>query len=146
MKRSELLSRLESSMLLIGKGMHEEQLSFAGCSPAQNHVLIIIGLRGDIGTKQLAETLLVTSGAATQHVDALEKAGFVTRQISASDRRGVVIRLTESGQQAYHEIRAKKVQLLRKLFAELSDDELRTLVNLIEKVAIKFHKNKDGEL
>jgi DNA-binding MarR family transcriptional regulator len=142
MKRDTLFSRLEHNLLIIGKEMHEEQIGHSGCSPAQNHVLMIIGIQGDVGIKQLAEILHVTSGAATQHVDALEKAGLLARETSASDRREVIVRITSKGKDAFQEIRRTKTKMLSKLFGALSDDELHTLVNLIEKVRREYVKSK----
>jgi DNA-binding MarR family transcriptional regulator len=142
MNRDTLLSRLEHSMLMIGKGMHDEQMDYPGSSPAQNHVLMLIGLQGDMSIKQLAEKLRVTSGAVTQHVGALEKTGLLERTKSSSDRRGVVVKITQKGQDAFREIRLAKTRMLSKLFSELSDDELHTLVGLIEKVSLKYIENK----
>lgn len=142
MKREELLQRLEDSMLAIGKGMHHEQIAHTNCSPAQNHVLMVIGMRGDMGIKQLAKMLSVTSGAATQHVDALEKTGLLMREMNPSDRREVVVRLTAIGNKAYQEIRQKKARILSGMFSNLSDSELHTLVEIIEKVSHKFIANR----
>jgi DNA-binding MarR family transcriptional regulator len=144
MKRAELLSRLEHNMLVIGRGMHEEQLGHSKSSPAQNHVLMIMCMQGEMGIKQLAEFLNVTSGAATQHVDALEKAGLVDREVNTSNRREVVIKVTDKGKRAFQEIRAEKTKALSKLFGDLNDGELKTLVDLIEKVSQKYVKTKGG--
>lgn len=138
MKREALLSRLEHSMLVIGKGMHDEQSGDPECSPAQNHVLMVIGMQGDMGVKQLAELLRVTSGAATQHIDALEKAGLLVREMNANDRREVVVRITKKGKNVYQEIRSTKARILNEVFQQLSDKELRTLVELLEKVSRKY--------
>ena len=144
MKREDLLTRLENSMLLMGKGLHEEQLGYPQCSPAQNHVLMIIGIEGDLGIKQLAEMLRVTSGAATQHVDSLEKLGLVKRKMSSNDRREIVVEMTGKGKIAYQEMRRTKARILSEVFGELSDSELHTLVELIEKVSRRYVKNREG--
>jgi DNA-binding MarR family transcriptional regulator len=145
MKREVLLSQFENSMLLIGKGMHDEQLTFSGCSPAQNHVLMVVGMSGGIGIKQLAEALGVTSGAVTQHVDALEKVGLLARKMNANDRREVVVEVTTKGQVAFQELRHTKARLFRELFGALSGEELQTLVKLVEKVSLEYVKNRRGQ-
>lgn len=142
MKRELLLSRLENSMLIIGKGIHEEQLGYPGSSPAQNHVLMVIGMQGDMGIKELALKLRVTSGAVTQHVDALEKIGLLERTMSSSDRRGVVVKITQKGKDAFQEVRLAKARMLSELFSELNDEELHSLVELIEKVSLKYIEKK----
>lgn len=45
----------------------------------------------------LVQQTLVTSGTMTNRVDRLEKRGYVAREPSPSDRRGVLVRLTPDG-------------------------------------------------
>jgi DNA-binding MarR family transcriptional regulator len=139
MNRNTLLSRLENSMFVIGKGMHDEVTQNTVCSPAQNHTLIVIGMQlSAIGIKQLAEVLRVTSGAATQHVDALEKAGLLVREMNPQNRREVIVKITSQGKKVYEELRRAKSKIMNEIFTELSDEELNTLVQLIEKVSHKY--------
>jgi MarR family 2-MHQ and catechol resistance regulon transcriptional repressor len=140
MKREELISSLEHSMMVIGKEMYQEQIGISDCSPAQNHVLVVIAMFGSIGIKQLAEKLHITSGAASQHVDALEKAGLVKRNMSPNNRREVFVEITKQGEDEFKKIRSAKSQMLSKLFHDLSDAELNTLVQLIDKVSQKYTK------
>jgi DNA-binding MarR family transcriptional regulator len=145
MNRDELFTRLENSMMSIGKEMSHEQVGVSGCSPAQNHLLMVIGIHGATSIKQLAEQLKVTSGAITQHIDALEKAGLLTRSINLKNRREVIVEMTEQGKEAYKTIQSSKARMLRDLFVPLNDDDLRTLIKLIEKVS-KTYSNNEKEL
>jgi DNA-binding MarR family transcriptional regulator len=140
MNRSTLLSNLEGSIHTIVKGIREKQLSTSKYSLAQNHVIVVIGKEGDIGIKQLAQCLKVTSGAATQHVDALEKAGILSRQLNSDDRREVIVGLTDKGKKTFLKINQDKARILRELFNGLSDTELQILVSLFEKVSRKYIK------
>ncbi len=144
MNRNELFSRLELSMVVLGKEMYQDQSGLHDCSPAQNHVLMVIGLTKDVHTKQLAEQLRVTPGAATQHIDALEKAGLLTRKVNEINRREVVVTLTKKGHDAYKQLRQAKQAMLNDIFMDLTDDELATLVKLVEKVSLKYTKSKGG--
>jgi DNA-binding MarR family transcriptional regulator len=150
MNREYLLSRLEDSLFVIGKGMHDDTLINSDCSPAQNHALIVIGMqRDDMGIKQLAKILRVTSGAATQHVDALEKAGLLIREMNTQSRREVILKVTEKGWQVYKKLRHAKTKILNEIFTELDDSELSTLVQLVEKVSQKYviaRKENYGEV
>jgi DNA-binding MarR family transcriptional regulator len=47
----------------------------------------------------LAQSSLVTTGAMTARLDRLERAGLITRATSPTDRRAVLVRLTERGEQ-----------------------------------------------
>jgi DNA-binding MarR family transcriptional regulator len=47
----------------------------------------------------LAQSSLVTTGAMTARLDRLERAGLIIRATSPTDRRAVLVRLTERGEQ-----------------------------------------------
>jgi DNA-binding MarR family transcriptional regulator len=144
MQRDTLFTKIEQDISLIGKEMHVEQAQISTRSPAQNHVLKVIGIEGKMTVKLLAEKLWVTSGAVTQHIDGLEKAGLIKRQVSSTDRREVDIELTSEGTAAFDEVVNAQLSIFRKLFGELSDSELQTFMNLIEKVSFKY-KNKGDD-
>ena len=143
MNRKELLTQFEHNMMVIGKEMHEHQLSISKYSPAQNHVLLIIGLRGSLRVKELAEILHVTSGAITQHIEVLEKAGLLIRRINSKNRREVMVEITPKGEHTFKEIRSAKLETLNDLFSILDDDELATLTKLIEKISSRYTLDKE---
>jgi DNA-binding MarR family transcriptional regulator len=145
MNDKELLTRFEHGLLVIFKEMHEAQRGVSECSPAQNYVLIIIGMQGAMRVKQLAEVLRVTSGAVTQHIDVLEKAGLLARTINPENRREVVVDITPEGKSTYQAIRRAKLRMLNELFSGLDDDERATLTRLIEKISHKYIENKEQE-
>ena len=63
----------------------------------------------DQGTnpKELARSSLITSGAMTSRLDRLERAGLIARAPDPTDRRGVLVRLTQRGEKlAEHSLRA----------------------------------------
>jgi DNA-binding MarR family transcriptional regulator len=59
----------------------------------------------DEGTKprELAKSSLITSGAMTSRLDRLERAGLIERKPDPTDRRGVLVRLTERGERLAEE-------------------------------------------
>lgn len=142
MNRNEQFSKLERTMASIGKQMYLDQVGISGCSPAQNHALMVIAKHGEIGIKQLAEELRVTSGAATQHVAALEKVGLLSRNMGPSDRREVIVEITTKGRDISKKLSKAKDQVFAELFGELSDSQLETFVKLVEKVGNKYIEKK----
>jgi DNA-binding MarR family transcriptional regulator len=48
--------------------------------------------------RELTRSSLITSGAMTSRLDRLEHAGLITRAPDPTDRRGVLVRLTERGE------------------------------------------------
>jgi DNA-binding MarR family transcriptional regulator len=147
MNRSELFTQLDQSMMAIGKDMRADHFGGLVCSPAQKHVLLAVGAHETIHVKQLADLLQVTSGAATQHVDALEKLGLLERLSTTGDRRVVSIQLTREGKRTLRALRKAHEKLMQELFAGLSDAELQTLVNLITKASHTLaHAKNEGDL
>jgi DNA-binding MarR family transcriptional regulator len=72
-----------------------------GLSFGDFDVLNTLRRRGDDqGTKprDLARSSLITSGAMTSRLDRLERAGLVRRAPDPTDRRGVLVQLTERGE------------------------------------------------
>jgi DNA-binding MarR family transcriptional regulator len=142
MNRKALLTRFEHNMMVIGKELHEDQVGISKYSPAQNYVLVIVGTQGTMRVKKLSEILRVTSGAVTQHIDVLEKAGLLERTINPDNRREVMVGITADGKKTFQNIRRAKSLMINKLFSELDDKELLTLVTLIEKVSRKYIASK----
>lgn len=73
-------------------------------------VLTTLRRRGDepgTNPSDLAQSLLITSGAVTSRLDRLERAGLIKRAPDPTDRRAVRVQLTEDGEQmADHALRA----------------------------------------
>jgi DNA-binding MarR family transcriptional regulator len=77
----------------------EEISRRAGVTQQQYQVLLAIKASdgGEVAMKDLAEELLLTSHAAVQMVDRLEKASLAERRPSTLDRRVVLVGLTPKG-------------------------------------------------
>jgi DNA-binding MarR family transcriptional regulator len=82
----------------------------------------------------LSKMLALSSGAMTNRLDRLERAGLVRRVPDPRDRRGVLVELTEAGKEridaAVIDQAAKEIDSLRALSAK----ELTTLNHLLRKV------------
>jgi DNA-binding MarR family transcriptional regulator len=143
MNRKDLLSKLDQAIIRLSRKMHEKSSSFFDTSPAQKHVLMVLGEGGPTTVKQLSGRLHVTSGATTQHLDALEKQGFINRIVNMQNRREVVVNITPNGWEEFKKMSKIKSEILSNLFSSIDDDELNTIVNLLEKVA---SNNKGAEI
>lgn len=96
-------------------------------------VLLFFQPGNAVPMNRLSDWLLVHPTSVTNTVDRLEDDGFVRRVPHPTDRRALVVELTDSGRELAGEV-------LRALAGErfaiegLSDSELRTLVRLLGKV------------
>src|SRR3954468_17755825 len=70
---------------------------------------------------ELGASTMVTSSAVTKRIDRLERAGLVTRTVSAADARSRRIRLTEQGFALVERLMAEHVANEHRLVAGLSE-------------------------
>jgi DNA-binding MarR family transcriptional regulator len=82
----------------------------------------------------LYETTMVTSGAMTNRLDRLEKAGLIRRVPHPSDRRGLMVQLTENGRDLIDRAIEAHVENEHEILSGLSEEERRRLAALLEKL------------
>lgn len=82
----------------------------------------------------VADTLEVSSSAATQLIESAEAKGLLKRQRSESDRRAVDVALTDKGEAALAKLTHIKSNLAKRLLQELSDEEVKQLTSIHKKI------------
>jgi DNA-binding MarR family transcriptional regulator len=124
----------------IGKhlqGRFEETLAQHGMSHGEYLLLLRLATRSAdnrMSAGDLSRALMLSSGAMTNRLDRLEKAGLVRRVADPKDRRSVLVELTAVGVEtidaAVIEQSAKEIDVLQ----VLSPRELSSLNQLLRKV------------
>lgn len=87
---------------------------------------------------QLLTQTLVTSGTMTNRIDRLTAKGLVVRGPDPSDRRGVLVRLTDTGREIADAAMAGLLKNERDLLAALSDRRLAELADLLRELTVQF--------
>ena len=90
---------------------------------------------------ELAQKQELSSGAMTNRLDQLEEAGLVHRLPNPDDRRGLLVELTEKGQQVWHDsigAQAKKEALITG--AALDESEREELNRYLRRLMIAFER------
>lgn len=97
--------------------------------------------QGPLTIAQLATATETTNAAATQLVNGLVRAGYVTRERSANDKRSVVVALTAAGLQRHRDRQTTLVRALQAAFVEhdstaldAATDVLRRLVGIYDQL------------
>ena len=85
---------------------------------------------------ELADVVLVTSGAVTKRVDRLESAGLVLRTRSSRDGRGRVVTLTPSGRTLTDRLIRVHMDNERALLAALDAGERKALGRLLGQLLV----------
>ncbi len=81
----------------------------------------------------LAERTHQCSATLTGIIDRLLKMGLVERQRDESDRRLVLVRITERGQQVLHESLLGRFEALKRYLMQLDDENRQQLIQLLRK-------------
>ena len=87
---------------------------------------------------QLLTQTLVTSGTMTNRIDRLAKRGLVERLPDPGDRRGVLVRLTEEGQDRADHALAALLGQEQAILAELSSAQRGELAGLLRRLTAPF--------
>lgn len=87
---------------------------------------------------QLLTQTLVTSGTMTNRIDRLAAKGLVVRGPDPSDRRGVLVRLTDGGRELADTALTALLKSERDLLAVLSADRLSVLADLLRELTTQF--------
>jgi len=94
-----------------------------GITPQQYQAMIAIKTRPteSMAIKDLAQQLLLTHHATVQLVDRLCKAGLVVRAPSESDRRSVLVSITDRGEEMLDELATRHLREMLRHEPELTD-------------------------
>lgn len=111
---------------------------------SQTEALVVIYHDGPITQKKLAAQMQLTPGSITQLVEQLERLGFVKRSASTSDRRVTHVAITETGTAEVMRIKARKEDLFKNVYQDMTIEEVRTMARVQEKM-IAYLKERAGE-
>ena len=101
-------------------------------------VLVTIRLSGGaMRMSELAEVALISRSAATRLVDKIEEAGYVERHVCPTDRRGMVVSLTEAGRRVQSRAAPVVLRGLQRRFGRyLDEDQAEALADTFERVLL----------
>ena len=86
----------------------------------------------------LLRATLVTSGTMTNRIDRLAAKGLVVRGPDPNDRRGVLVRLTDSGRELADSALTGLLKNERELLAALPEERLEILGALLRELTVQF--------
>ncbi|MBN1447829.1 MAG: MarR family transcriptional regulator [Bacteroidetes bacterium] len=105
-----------------------------GLTQPQFAVVECLGHLGGMPIGKLSRKMLVSGGNMTCVVDNLEKEGLVQRHHSESDRRSVIVDLTDRGRALFAEIFPQHAEYIVRLASVLTSDEQEELSRLLRKL------------
>ncbi|UVI33125.1 MarR family winged helix-turn-helix transcriptional regulator [Paenibacillus spongiae] len=113
----------------------EEWIDFdLALSKSELFALLALDRHGEIMMSQIAEHLSVPMSTASGIVDRLVKNGLIRRDRSESDRRIVVIRLSENGSALVEAFKDRLTFYLEKIDRALTEEEKTVLLTIAAKI------------
>jgi DNA-binding MarR family transcriptional regulator len=107
-----------------------------GLSNAAAQTLAIIEGAGEpLAPSIIAERLMITTGSMTSLLDTLERRGMVRRRAHPSDRRRLLVELTDDGEALVNAFLPEIVAVQTALVAALSETERAAAVQISERLA-----------
>ena len=115
-------------------GAFDRAMADAGSSGPTWQVLVLVRSRQWGTQAQMAEAMGITGATLTHHLAGLEKQGLVRRWRDDGNRRVQRVELTEAGSELFDRLREVAVAHDQRLRALLSEDELATLAELLDRL------------
>jgi DNA-binding MarR family transcriptional regulator len=101
-----------------------ERLLREGVSMAQLHIMFTVQRHGEMTMSQLADVLNVSDSSATGLVDRMAERGFIQRDRVPTDRRVVIVRITDAGEGLLRQIDALSDEIFRTVLSRLEPSQL----------------------
>jgi len=105
-----------------------------GLSIPEWRVIAVLGRFPGLSAVEVAERTLMDKVAVSRAVTKLINSGRVDRQIADADRRRSILRLSTEGRQVHDEIAPLALKFEEDLLHGLSEDEIRTLSVIMERL------------
>lgn len=101
---------------------------------SQRRILIILNEVQHITQRELTRQLGIQPGSASEVIAKLEHAGLITRTPGETDRRTMMLALTEDGRCLAQEAARQRKIRHEEMFSCLSEEEKDQLLSLLEKI------------
>lgn len=108
---------------------------------SQGFVLRFVCKNNSTNAKKIADSLNITSSAATQLVNGLVENGYLIRKENSSDRRISHLSLSKKALNLFKEFNNQSIKKMIEVFSILTDEELIQYTNITKKI-IKSIINK----
>jgi DNA-binding MarR family transcriptional regulator len=134
-KRDEAINELFKEFAALKRSMIRDvgHLSMH-IPPAQKEVMFALSDHEGMKVKEIAESLGITPGAATQLTEALVQDGLLERRADSHDRRIVRMRHSRRGMRQMERLQAARDALAGQMFKDISDDEINNFRTVLKKM------------
>ncbi|MBA4537890.1 MarR family transcriptional regulator [Bacillus aquiflavi] len=107
--------------------------------------LLLMKRNNEVIMSEIAESLGIPMSTATGVINRLVKKGYLERYRSETDRRIVVIRLTEEGHKLGEKVKALASRYFNLMTEVLTKEETEALLQIFKKIVTHLGSKKTGE-
>ena len=111
------------------------QQAYGDVSKLEFNLLIMLGKSEKMIMREVADFLGIPVSSATAIIDKLSEKGYLRRIHSSSDRRTIMVVLSQEGKSIYLSLTSKMKNFARGVMDKLGEAEKKKLVQLLEKAA-----------
>lgn len=122
--------KIEGSVLKAGE--------FSDLSVTEMHIIEAIGMDREMTMTEVANDLEITVGTLTTAINRLIKKEYVERRRIEEDRRVVLIKLTDKGEEAFKSHAQFHDDMIKSIILELSESEEVVLISSLKKMTNFF--------
>ena len=95
-----------------------------------------IAQRGEqIIPSEISSAMEISGARIAATLNSLENKGYITRQIDPSDRRRILVTLTEKGREREEEYRKRLSEIIEKMLMQLGEHDAREYIRITGKMA-----------
>ncbi|WP_028962714.1 MarR family winged helix-turn-helix transcriptional regulator [Sulfobacillus thermosulfidooxidans] len=131
--RDYYIERLDHIFSRIGRRMRQ-RMSQETLTLGQYSLLKLLFDSEPMTVGEIAEELELSLASASAMIDRLVNQKLVIRSRSELDRRVVTVRLSPTGRAQVENLHQHRREFLRQLFLRISEEDLKTLLALIERL------------
>jgi DNA-binding MarR family transcriptional regulator len=99
-----------------------------------------------LSNAELAERLYVTRPSVSALLERLERGGFIRREVSSSDRRGISIWLEPRGRAAVESLRQELREYTSGLMDDMSDAEIDAFISVVGRFVASGRSRRSRDL
>ena len=140
---SNLITCVASLVNAVDKGLADEVTPY-GLIPSEFNLLRTCVENGPCTATQLAEVLPVDASRISRMVTRLVNLGLLRRQRLRSDRRVVLLHLTDRGSDLTSRVDERVQEHVAELLRGVSEDEMQAFTLLSEKISRNFQTLKEA--
>jgi DNA-binding MarR family transcriptional regulator len=127
----QVMERFQSQMERSAARLKEK----TGLSPHQVHILKLLLLRNEMRSTEMARAIGLTPGAVTSLTNELVEKNLISRARTEQDRRVVLLRLTDQGQETIKNLLASRKQQMQKTLKLLGYENAERFLDLLETIS-----------